>query len=64
MKSISLINDLKDLVNDIRQEESIARSAGNELHCSGLAQARVLLELRLEKHGISRITTLENASKI
>jgi hypothetical protein len=60
----ALIDDLKDLINEILENESIARSAGNELHCNGLAQARVMLETRLEKHGISRISTISNFSDI
>ncbi|MFT5715877.1 MAG: hypothetical protein ACI9T7_000050 [Oleiphilaceae bacterium] len=52
---MNLIADLKDLINELREEESYAISKGNVLHCNGLSQARVLLEIRLEKHGVSRI---------
>jgi hypothetical protein len=64
MTNKALIDDLKDLLNEIREEESIARSAGNDPHCNGLAQARIMLEMRLEKHGIARISTIENTREI
>jgi hypothetical protein len=59
-----LIADLKDLLNELLIEESIAKSAGNTLHLNGLQQARVLLEIRLEKHGVQRIKTIENSPEI
>jgi hypothetical protein len=64
MANKAIIDDLKDLINEIREEESIARSAANELYCNGLAKARIMLEMRLEKHGVSRISTLENTHEI
>jgi hypothetical protein len=60
----ALVNELKDLINELREEESIAKSAGNDLHYNGLSQARVMLEMRLEKHGISRISTIENTNEV
>lgn len=60
----ALINDLKDMLNELREEESIAKSCGNDLHWNGLVQARIMLETRLKKHGISRISTIENSSEI
>lgn len=60
MNNKALIDDLKDLINELKEEESIAAAARNALHANGLAQARVLLEMRLEKHGITRSATHEN----
>ena len=63
MLNKALVDELKDLLNELRVEESIAKSAGNDLHYNGLVQARIMLETRLEKHGISRISTIENTTE-
>ncbi|OES24689.1 hypothetical protein [Alteromonas macleodii] len=59
----SLTEDLKILVNDLKEEESIAGSMGNDLHKNGLSQARVALEVVLEKHGVARSATIEQTEK-
>ena len=61
---MNLIADLKDLINELLEEESYASSRGNVLHCNGLSQARVLLEATLEKHGVARISTIINVIDI
>lgn len=59
-KNNNLVDDIKGLINELLEEESYAKNAGNTLHFNGLSQARVLLEITLEKHGIHRITTITN----
>ena len=63
MDNQSLVNDLKDLLNELKEEEVVATRHSNTLHSNGIAQARILLETCLSKHGISKASTLENASE-
>lgn len=51
--------DLKDLLVRLREEEQEASNAGNPLHSNGLTQARIMLEQTLEKHGVTRIATID-----
>lgn len=60
MNNISFINDLKELINEIREEEHIAMEAGNTLHLNGLSQARIMIEARLKKYGVDRALTIES----
>ncbi|MDC8832847.1 hypothetical protein [Alteromonas gilva] len=49
-----LITDLKFALVEIHEEEQVAKQSDNHLHANGLAQARILVESVLEKHGINR----------
>jgi hypothetical protein len=57
MADRQLINDLKNLLADLIEQEQLT---DEPLQLSGLQFARVNLEVTLEKNGISRTTTLNN----
>jgi hypothetical protein len=57
MADRQLINDLKNLLADLIEQEGLT---DEPLQLSGLQFARVNLEVTLEKNGISRTTTLNN----
>ena len=63
MDNQALVKDLKDLLNELREEEVTATRHRNTPHSNGIAQARILLEAVLSKHGVSRISTLEHTSE-
>lgn len=55
-----LINALRVHLADMLEEEVAAKDAGNDVFLQGLQFARVNLEVTLERHGISRVSTLEH----
>ena len=55
-----LINDLKQTLVEIHEEEMYAKQVGNHLTAAGMACARVKIEVALEANGIARPARLEN----
>lgn len=51
---MGLVEDLKSLICDLKEEEQEANRAGNTGMYSGLSYARVNLESLLERHGHQR----------
>ena len=56
------IEDLKLALVETHEEEQEAKQADNPLHANGLAQARILVESVLEKHGIDRPLRIVNSN--
>lgn len=52
--------DIKELLVNLLEMEADAKSASNDQYASGLQCARINLETVLERHGISRVTTLKS----
>lgn len=56
---MSLVNDLKTTINDLKEDEQYARRSGQPEVASGLCLARVKLETLLERNGQQRPATLD-----
>lgn len=56
---MSLVNDLKTTINDLKEDEEFARRSGQPELASGLCLARVKLETLLDRNGQHRLSTLD-----
>ena len=58
-----LVNDLKQLINDFKEEEENAKAADNLGFLAGLQYARVFLETTLGKNGYNCPSTIEHVDE-
>lgn len=60
---VSLVDDLKVLISELKEEELTAKSSGNQGMYSGLSYARVHLEGVLERNGYRRPTDISGEAQ-
>ncbi len=59
-----LVNDLKKLITDLKEQELDAKKSGNTGMESGLMYARINLETVLSENGHFRPSTIENSHDV
>lgn len=60
MSKEKLIQNIRELIADLKEEEMVANNHDNPLQANGLCYARVNLERVLTEHGYQRPTIIDN----